>query len=96
MAVRTGAPVIPIVSTGGYDIWPRWRLERPRLTGRVTLHVGPPLTLGAATADHLDERLLATANQHIWDAMAALLPPGQLPVNNPIGNQVSTTTPLSQ
>jgi 1-acyl-sn-glycerol-3-phosphate acyltransferase len=83
LALRTGAPVIPIATTGGYDIWPRWRLERPRLTGRVTLHVGSPLVLTPSPVEQLDRQMLTAANQRIWEAMAAMLPAGQLPVELP-------------
>ncbi len=28
LALRTGAPVVPVVSVGGYDVQPRWQMDR--------------------------------------------------------------------
>jgi 1-acyl-sn-glycerol-3-phosphate acyltransferase len=79
LALRSGAPVVPVVSTGGYDIQPRWQLDRLRLTGRVMIRVGPPLTLGETPMRRLDDTVLAAANERLWQAMAALLPASQSP-----------------
>jgi len=77
LALRCGAPVVPVVSIGGYDLQPRWDMERLRLTGRLIIRAGPPLTLGDAPMARIPDAALADANQRVWEAMAALLPPGQ-------------------
>ncbi len=73
LALRSGAPVVPVVSRGGYDMQPRWQLERMRLTGRVTIRVGRPLILSETPMQRLDDETLAAANERLWQAMAALL-----------------------
>jgi 1-acyl-sn-glycerol-3-phosphate acyltransferase len=75
LALRTGAPVVPVVSIGGYDLQPRWQLEKIRLTGRVTIRVGQPFTLFEAPITRLTDEILNAANQRLWEAMAALLQP---------------------
>jgi 1-acyl-sn-glycerol-3-phosphate acyltransferase len=77
LALRSGAPVVPVVSSGGYDIQPRWWLDRIRLTGKVTIRVGPPLRLSETPIRRLDEGQLQAANERLWQAMAALLSPSQ-------------------
>ena len=73
LALRSGAPVVPVVSSGGYDMRPRWQLDRMRLTGRIAIRVGQPLYLCQAPIQRLDDEVLAAANEHLWQAMAALL-----------------------
>jgi 1-acyl-sn-glycerol-3-phosphate acyltransferase len=73
LALRSATPVVPVVSSGGYDIQPRWWLNRIRLTGKVTIRVGPPLRLSETPMRHLNDALLEAANQRLWEAMAALL-----------------------
>jgi 1-acyl-sn-glycerol-3-phosphate acyltransferase len=77
LALRTGAPVVPIVSTGGYDVQPRWQLQKIRLTGRITIRIGQPFTVPFNPTEPLTEQALAAASQAIWEAMAALRPPGE-------------------
>lgn len=78
LALRTGAPVVPIVTTGGYDVQPRWRLDKMNWTGRVTLTIGPPLRFPQAPVDTFSPNALNEANERIWQAMAALLPPAKV------------------
>lgn len=73
LALRSGAPVVPIVSVGGYDLQPRWQMERLCLPGRLTIRVGPPLILGQAPPGQPDSQLLTAANQRLWEALVALL-----------------------
>ena len=75
LALRTGAPVVPVVSSGGYDIQPRWQLEKIRLTGRITIRAGQPLLLCEAPLTRLTDETLEAANQRVWEAIAALLLP---------------------
>lgn len=78
LALRSSAPVVPVVSSGGYDIQPRWWMERIHLTGRVTIRVGPPLLLTASPVARPDAELLAAANQQLWEAMAVQSAPPRL------------------
>ncbi len=73
LALRTAAPLVPVVSVGGYDLQPRWQMERIRWNGRLTLRIGPPLRLCQTPVSQLDDAALAEANQRLWEAMAALL-----------------------
>lgn len=73
LALRTAAPVIPVVSVGGYDLQPRWQMERLCLPGRLTIRVGPPLHLAQTPLGRPTDESLAAANQRLWEAMAALL-----------------------
>jgi 1-acyl-sn-glycerol-3-phosphate acyltransferase len=73
LALRSGAPVVPVVSSGGYDMQPRWQLEKMRLTGRLTLRVGAPLVLAEVPLPGPTDKVLEAANQRLWEAMAALL-----------------------
>ena len=42
LALRTAAPLVPLIPTAGcYDIWPFWQ-AKPKLTGRMSLIVGEP------------------------------------------------------
>jgi 1-acyl-sn-glycerol-3-phosphate acyltransferase len=73
LALVTGAPIIPVVSSGGYDIQPRWNLDRIRLPGRVTLRIGEPFSYPEGPLRYPPDELIATANQRLWDEMARLL-----------------------
>ena len=70
LALRSAAPVVPVVSSGGYDIQPRWWMDHMQLTGRVTIRVGRPLLLAKTPIERLDDDVLAAANQRLWEAMA--------------------------
>ncbi|MBN1660180.1 MAG: 1-acyl-sn-glycerol-3-phosphate acyltransferase [Anaerolineae bacterium] len=73
LALRTGAPVVPIVSLGGYDLQPRWQMERIRLNGRLTIRVGRPFALCDEPVTRPDDETLQAANERLWQEMAALL-----------------------
>ncbi len=73
LALRSGALVVPVVSSGGYDLQPRWRMERLRLTGRLTIRVGQPFTLCDSPLPRPSDEALHAANERLWQAMAALL-----------------------
>lgn len=72
LALRSGAPVVPVVSLGGYDLQPRWQMDRIRLRGRLTIRVGRPFTLCDAPLTCPDDEALQAANDRLWRAMAAL------------------------
>ncbi len=81
LALRTGAPVVPIVTTGGYDIGPRWQMDHLRLTGRVKLRIGSPFVLCETLASKLNDEMIEAANQTIWERMAELLPAESRPLS---------------
>lgn len=71
LALRSGAPVIPMVILGAHEALAGGR-KLPR-RGPLTVRVGPPLHLhsGASDSDAITE-----ASQRIHEAMAALYPNG--------------------
>lgn len=73
LALRTGAPLVPLVMRGGYDIQPRWRLEKIQLFGRLSLHISKPRLLSASPLQKVSQSDLRAANDHLWQALAALL-----------------------
>ena len=73
LALRSGAPVLPIVATqGAYDIWPKWA-ERPHLTGRFAVRVGKPVYLTDKPCTRVDDDTLQAASQRLYDEMYALI-----------------------
>jgi 1-acyl-sn-glycerol-3-phosphate acyltransferase len=75
MALRTHVPVLPIVLIGGYDILPRWR-DYPKLSGRITIRVGPPFYVGDQATARVDEQAIGAASQIIYEKMASLIGQG--------------------
>lgn len=73
LALRTGAPIIPIISRGGYDVQPVWQMDKTRLTGRIRIRAGQPLVLCEQPLERVNEAALRDANQQLWEAMAGLL-----------------------
>jgi len=73
LSLRSGAPIVPIVSTqGGYDIWPKWA-DRPYLTGRCLVRIGSPFTLADAPQSRVTEEMTHQGMQRIWDEMTRLI-----------------------
>lgn len=74
MALRTGAPVVPVAHWGGQRLFPdgAWL---PRLLPRTVIHVaaGPPVELDDLRGGRLTEEALATATKRIMAAITALL-----------------------
>jgi 1-acyl-sn-glycerol-3-phosphate acyltransferase len=78
LALRSGAPILPVGVTGTDRFWPRG--SHPRPGGRVTLRVGRPFTLSDILADDAlaDRRTAkAAATTAIMRRIAELLPPRQ-------------------
>ncbi len=73
LALRSGSPLIPVVSQGGYDIQPVWQMEKTRLTGQIHICAGQPLVLGAQSLERVTDAHIQAANQRLWQALAALL-----------------------
>lgn len=77
LALRTGAPVIPLGIAGSHRVWPRGQ-RLPHPGGRVALRVGSPFRpaeeLPPGTPRATAKGLVTTI---IMRRIAALLPPGQ-------------------
>ena len=77
LALRTGAPIVPVGVSGSYERWPRGQ-RLPRPGGRVTVRVGSPFRLADVLPPELDRRAAKTAaTDVIMRRIAELLPEGQ-------------------
>jgi cytidylate kinase len=77
LALRTGAPVVPIGVGDSDRLWPRGRLL-PRPGGRVTMRVGSPFRLGDQIGGSATGRAAKTAaTAALMRRIAELLPPRQ-------------------
>jgi 1-acyl-sn-glycerol-3-phosphate acyltransferase len=75
LALRTGAPIVPIGIADTDRIWPKGRLL-PRPGGHATLRVGRPFRLADELPEGLDrKRAKALATDLIMRRIAAELPP---------------------
>jgi 1-acyl-sn-glycerol-3-phosphate acyltransferase len=72
LALRSGAPVLPVAVTGSYDIWPRWETN-PRLTGKVIVRIGAPFHLVASTPDWIDDQMVESAGERIIAELGKLI-----------------------
>jgi len=74
LALRTGAPILPVGISGSHRFWPRG--SAPRLGGSVRMRVGQPFLLPAARGG--DRRAAQqAATRTIMTRIAELLPPRQ-------------------
>ncbi len=76
LALRTGAPILPVGLSGTDRFWPRG--DRPHYGGTVGLRVGRPFTVsGAAGGSTGGDRRQAQhrATEEIMTRVAELLPP---------------------
>jgi 1-acyl-sn-glycerol-3-phosphate acyltransferase len=77
LALRTGAPVIPIGIADTDKVWPRGRLL-PRPGGHATMRVGRPFRPADELPEGLDRKAAkAAATDLIMRRIAAELPPRQ-------------------
>ena len=77
LALRTGAPIVPVGIAGSSDVWPRDQ-KLPRPGGHVTVRVGPPFRLADELPPGTDRRAAKSlATEILMDRIAALLPPEQ-------------------
>jgi 1-acyl-sn-glycerol-3-phosphate acyltransferase len=77
LALRTGAPIVPVAIAGSYGVWPRGQ-KLPHPGGRVTVRVGPPFRVADELPPGTDRKAAKTlATDVIMRRIAALLPPGQ-------------------
>jgi 1-acyl-sn-glycerol-3-phosphate acyltransferase len=77
LALRTGAPIVPVGVTGSYERWPRGQ-KLPHPGGRVTVRVGSPFRLADELPADLDRRAAkSAATDLIMRRIAALVPERQ-------------------
>ena len=77
LALRTGAPIVPVGVSGSYERWPRGQ-RLPRPGGRVTARIGSPFRLADVLPPDLDRRAAkAAATDLIMRRIAELLPERQ-------------------
>jgi 1-acyl-sn-glycerol-3-phosphate acyltransferase len=77
LALRTGAPIVPIGIAGSFERWPRGQ-KVPHPGGRVTVRVGSPFRLAEELPAGLDRKTATpAATDLIMRRIAALLPPSQ-------------------
>lgn len=73
LALRTGAPVVPIAQWGSQRLVPRTGLPRPWPRPHLDVLVGDPVDLSAFTGRALTAEVLREATEAITDAVVALL-----------------------
>jgi hypothetical protein len=67
LALRTAAPVLPVLcSVGAYEIWPRWQLL-PSRKGRLKVTVYDPIRLCDKPLERATEQDLAEANARLLE-----------------------------
>ena len=77
LALRTGAPIVPVGISGSDRVWPRGK-RLPRPGGRVTVRVGSPFRLAdVLPPDVAKGDVKAAATALIMRRIAALLPERQ-------------------
>lgn len=77
LALRTGAPIVPIAIAGSYGVWPRGQ-KLPHPGGRVTVRVGRPFLLADELPPNTDRKAAkGLATDLIMRRIAALVPPAQ-------------------
>jgi len=77
LALRTGAPIVPLGIAGSNRVWPRGQ-KIPHPGGHVVVRVGPPFRLADVLPPDLDRRASkGLATKVIMERIAALLPPSQ-------------------
>lgn len=77
LALRTGAPIVPLGIAGSNRVWPRGQ-KLPHPGGHVTVRVGRPFRLADLLPPDTDRRTAkGLATTLIMGRIAALLPPSQ-------------------
>jgi 1-acyl-sn-glycerol-3-phosphate acyltransferase len=77
LALRTGAPIVPVGIAGSFARWPRGQ-KLPHPGGHVTVRVGSPFRLAVELPAGLDRRAATPlATNLIMRRIAALVPPAQ-------------------
>lgn len=88
LAMRTGAPIVPLGISGSYRVWPRGQ-KLPHPGGRVNVRVGRPFRPAEALPTGTTRRTAkGLVTKLIMERIAELLPPAQRGVYG-----APTTTP---
>ncbi len=73
LALRSGVPVVPMVSTqGAYEVWPKWA-KRPHLTGHFQVRVGRPLFLSNGPCSTVSDDMIEQGTERLKEAMMSLI-----------------------
>lgn len=92
LAIKSGAPILPVSVIDTDRFWPKGRI--PRIGGRVELRVGEPFLLTDVLPSGLDRRAAKTAaTELIMGRIAALLPARQQGVYGPVRPAADDATP---
>jgi 1-acyl-sn-glycerol-3-phosphate acyltransferase len=83
LALRTGAPILPIGVIGTDRFWPRSRLL-PRPGGRIAMRIGEPFVLERVTRPDGRKERLDEATTRLMVRVAALLPERHRGVYGPV------------
>jgi len=77
LALRSGAPIVPVAIAGSSAVWPRSR-RLPKPGGQVTVRVGRPFRIADLVPPDTDRRpAKGLATEVIMRRIAKLLPPAQ-------------------
>jgi len=77
LAIRTGAPIVPLAIAGSNRVWPKGQ-TLPHPGGHVTVRVGQPFRPADELPPDTDRRTAKPlVTRMIMDHIAALLPPSQ-------------------
>lgn len=83
LALKSGVPLVPVVSTqGAYEVWPVWA-DRPHLTGRFEVRVGKPFTLSDGPCNDIDEGLLWAGRRRVHEELTTLTYDGSILMPRP-------------
>lgn len=75
LALRSGAPIVPVGIAGSHRVWPKGQ-RLPHPGGRVTARIGEPFVLGDLIPPGTDKRAVkAVATTILMRRIADLLPP---------------------
>jgi 1-acyl-sn-glycerol-3-phosphate acyltransferase len=92
LALRTGAPIVPIGIAGSNRVWPKGQ-TLPHPGGHVTVRIGSPFRPADILPPGTDRRAAkALVTAAIMDRIAALLPPSQ---RGPFGGATPDPGPLA-
>lgn len=75
LAVRTGAPILPVAIGGSHRFWPKGGFMRPG--ARLVLRIGPPFSLPEPVRGPDHRAALQAATDELMTHIARLLPPSQ-------------------
>ncbi|MEO5885311.1 MAG: lysophospholipid acyltransferase family protein, partial [Candidatus Limnocylindrales bacterium] len=77
LALRTGAPIVPVGIAGSFNVWPRGQ-RLPHPGGKVVARVGTPFRLADELPPGTDRKAAkGLATDLIMRRIAGLLPPAQ-------------------